>query len=77
MALRAPLIFFVLLLLLLEDLFNELCYFSLLTSQRRLENVVYETFPNKRFCYAVAKDICFNFRHKDVGKRDCHFSPHS
>ena len=32
------------------------------------KNVIYESFPNERFCVASAKGICFYFCREDVGK---------
>ena len=47
-----------------------------LTFQREKTSSTYEMFPNERCRYALAKDVSFNFRHKDVGKSDCYVSPH-
>ena len=56
-------------------LLNELTYF-ISANVPELKNVIYETFLNERSYHALVKDVCFNFRHENVGKGSCHFSTH-
>ena len=42
--------------------------------QEENNDVVDISFPNKRFECALAKDFCFDFAHKFIGRSDCHFN---
>ena len=55
--------------------FNELIW-NLSVGIPEGEDVVDITFPNERFNCTLAKDFCFDFAHKNIGKCDSHFGAH-